>query len=482
VKRSDDTPDDMNNLSDDALEIIDLDSVYPEYAPDEAPTHGHAPNWFSQQQFTRHTRRWLSFSLVACVLLFFILLFPDIHTLLPASLFSLSSSHVSTTSSEQTIFQNLQFSGSEAFVEGSSVVPSANGLLTIFQASTGHILWKSNLYPPQTPLAWDNQLFVQANNGSLNALDITNGSVIWQSAPLPSDGMLQLVNDGVIYDLAPDHSIYAIFAPSGRILWHWHGNLAGSVSLQAVNAILYASSQQSNIVYALSAFDGHTIWQYARDGGGVIEQVQDNVVYIFSVSKTLDAVNATNGQFLWSQKIVEPDNTAYDTVVGITNQTIVIASSPYNALKALDTRNGATIWQRKLTTVPNEITIFWLASSSIYTFSQAPAIASDFSPGDSSVRMISIRSGSSAWTYQRVGNPLNVTINNNTVYLDDTKSGRISALSGSKGSTLWTYAGPNAATIAGLNNGILYLQSLQGNILALQASNHHPLWQLHIPS
>ncbi len=482
MKRSDDASDDTNNLPDDTLEIIDLDPVYPAHTPGNMPTRGHARNWFSQQQFTRHTRRWLSLSLVACLLIFFALLFPDIRTLLPATIFSLSSPHASTVSSDQTIFQNLQFSGPEAFVEGSSVVPSANGLLTVFQASTGHILWKSNIYPPQTPLASDNQLFVQANNGALCALDITNGSIIWQSSPLPSAGMLELINDGVIYDLAPDHSIYALFAASGRILWHWHGNLAGSVSLQAANAILYASSQQGNTVYALSAFDGHALWQYSRNGGGVIEQVQDNVVYIFSTSKTLDAVDATNGQLLWSQKIVEPDDTAYDTVVGITHNTVVLASSPYNALKALSTHNGATIWQRKLTTVPNEITIFWLVSSSIYTFSQAPAIASDFSPGDSSIRMLNILSGTSTWTYQRVGNPLNVTINDDIVYLDDTKSGRVAALSGSKGITLWTYTGPNAATIAGLNNGILYLQSLQGNIIALQASNHHPLWQLHIPS
>ena len=392
MNRFDDTFDNTNspdNLADDNLEVIDLDTVDP--APHAIPARAGVRPWSVHQRFTRHTRLWLSGSLAVCMLIFLVLLFPDIRALLPANIFS--PSHSSVASSDQTIFQNVQFSGQEAFVEGASVVPSANGLLTVFKARSGHILWKSNAYPSQTPLAAGGRLFVQADSGALRALDISNGSVAWQSAPLPVGGMLQLIDQAVIYDLAPDHSIYAISVPDGRILWHWRGNLAGSVSLQAAHGVLYASSQQGNTVYALHALDGHMLWRYAHNGGGVIEQVQDGIVYIFSTDKTLDAVNALDGKLLWSQKIVEPDDTAYDTVVGITHNTIVLASSPYNALKALSTRNGATIWQRKLTTVPNEITIFWLVSSSIYTFSQAPAIASDFSPGDSSVRMLDILSG-----------------------------------------------------------------------------------------
>ena len=70
-----------------------------------------------------------------------------------------------------------------------------------------------------------------------------------------------------------------------------------------VNGVVYIGSGD-NDVYALNAVNGDKLWSYATNGEAKSSPaVVDGVVYILSNDGNIYSLNATNGAFLWSYAI-----------------------------------------------------------------------------------------------------------------------------------------------------------------------------------
>ena len=465
-------------LPDDEPEIIDLD---PPTASGTGGSLSHTifRHLFSGQRFTRAARLGLSLLVVACLLFFLVLMWPSIR--------SLSSTNPSLTPTPaplpptQFTYNDIQVTDQVAFVDSINPYTSTNapghGTLNVFQAQNGHLLWKSNLYPPQTALAANNVLYVQTYSGAVRALDVMTGHLIWQSSPVAIDGHLDSISAGVIFDVAPDSTVFALRISDGHYLWNWHSHLIGIVMIQTVANNVYISSMQDKVTYALQKNNGRLLWRYQLHDGGYVGAAEPDFVYIFTQQGTLDAVHANTGTLLWSHTTIDPAGILYDHIQNVSHDLIILSSSQSSAVQALHAADGSPVWHYKShqsgAIAALGITLWYGATHNrVY----------DLSPDDNNLQAFQLTNGSFAWSY-KAGTPFSFVIQNDIIYLSYDKQGVLLALHADTGSLLWSYQGPRFMYVTAVAHGIVYLQSEQGGLVdAIRASDHALLWHQQIQS
>jgi outer membrane protein assembly factor BamB len=464
-------------LPDDEPETIDLD------APTSSDSGLHLPrsifrHLFSGQRFTRTARVSLSLLAVACFLIFVALIFPTVRPLSqsrptptptapPPDLFTYNNVQVT----EQVIF-------ADSINPYTSINSPGHGTLNIFQSRTGHLLWKSNLYPPQTALSANNVLYVQTYTGAVRALDILTGRVIWQSTAIAHNGQLHSIADGILFDVLPDSSVSAIRASDGHPLWLWHSHLTGIVMIQLAGNSVYISSMQDKLTYALQKDSGHLLWSYQQHGGGYVGSAGTDVVYIITQLGTIDALHATNGTLLWSRPTIDSDGIIYDRVEEISHGLIVLASSQASALRVLHMSDGTLAWTYKSKSSDAIAALgitLWYDATADYVYV--------LSPDDDTLLAFHLTSGTRAWSYN-VGIPFSFSLQDDTIYLSYDREGILLALHADTGKMLWTYQeGAREMYATAIAHDVVYLQSEQGGrIDAISVSNHELLWSQQIQS
>jgi outer membrane protein assembly factor BamB len=463
-------------LPDDEPEIIDLDS----------PTESHIRSRVSRrifrhllsgQRFTRTARLSVSLLAVACLLFFLVLIWPTIYT------YSHSSTKPSPTPlpPDQFTYNDVQVTDQVAFVDSINPYTSTNepghGTLNVFEAKTGHLLWKSNLYPPQKVLAANSVLYVQTYSGAVRALDSTSGRVIWQSPPIAVDGQLNSISAGVLFDVAPDATVFTLRISDGHILWNLHSHLIGIVMIQTVADTVYISSMQDKISYALQVVDGHLLWQYQDHDGGYIGAAEPDFVYIFTQQGTLDVLHAKTGTLLWSHTTIDPDGILYDHIQNIMQGLIILSSSQSSALQALHATDGSLAWRYKSNqsgAISALGITLWYGTTQRHVY--------DLSPDDDILRAFHLTNGSLAWSYN-AGIPFSFLLQNDIIYLSYDRDGVLLALHADTGAVLWSYQTTHYTYVTAVADGIIYLQSEQGGQLyAVRANDHKLLWHQQIQS
>jgi FOG: WD40-like repeat len=226
-------------------------------------------------------------------------------------------------------------------------------------AASGAEIWRHNgpvANIVSSPTVIDGRVYVAFTNGSIRALDATNGQIVWSvtadqgaySSPAIADGRLYIAihnrgllaldaNTGATLLLAPmpgpqwsspavdngrvfvgsrdDHKLYAFDAITGATLWTATTNDWVQTSPAVADGVVYIGNNAGN-VYAFSAESGSLIWQSPVSPGFIIfssPAVANGVVYIASsldASAThfdgkLYALNAATGQVLFSHVVSE---------------------------------------------------------------------------------------------------------------------------------------------------------------------------------
>lgn len=231
-----------------------------------------------------------------------------------------------------------------------------------------------------------NRLYVTTNDGTVQALDISNGKSIW-SFPTSSENVSAPVLDtqtGLLYFQNAQNIVFCLDAESGKQVWIYSRNDAalftirgaatptlnnGSVfvgfsdgtfvSLKASNgqlnwdqglnrnnkfrdidasAVPYKDlvivSGYDDKVYALDAVRGAIVWSYPV-GSSVAVTVLNDDIFVGTTNKSILRLKAASGDLIWS----------YNEVKGIPTQAVVydqfvIFGESQGHLKVLNIDNG----------------------------------------------------------------------------------------------------------------------------------------------
>jgi outer membrane protein assembly factor BamB len=209
---------------------------------------------------------------------------------------------------------------SPALESGRVYVAFTDGTIRALDASNGQPIWSVN-HPGgafSSPAVANGRLYIAIHNRGLLSLDANTGSQLWL-APMPGPQWSSpaVENGRVFVGSRDDHKLYAFDAVTGNTLWTATTNDWVQTSPAVANGVVYIGNNAGN-VYAFSVQSGALIWQtaFAPGFGGLSSPtVANGVVYIASgiddsgtrFDGKLYALNAATGQVLFSDFVSEND-------------------------------------------------------------------------------------------------------------------------------------------------------------------------------
>lgn len=231
-------------------------------------------------------------------------------------------------------------------------VERSGGKRTLFavDAATGQTQWRGpgirGIPVATTDLVW----LIKADD-HLAALALTDGQERFQR-PISSRTSESLVlADGIIYLGDPDGTLSALNATDGSLLWQ-----AATESRGYYNAAIVANG----LVYLdapLTAFDaktGEVRWRATRTTDGYTPFVFGDALYVLGYpdTETLYALDAITGREKWSFTI--PGVVTFRGTAWLTADQTTLFALGENDIYALDMATGAVKWQYILPRYPQE--------------------------------------------------------------------------------------------------------------------------------
>ena len=205
---------------------------------------------------------------------------------------------------------------SPALESGRIYVAFTDGTIRALDATNGQVIW-SVTHPGgaySSPAVAGGRLYIAIHNSGLLALDANTGSELWL-APMPGPQWSSpaVENGRVFVGSRDDHKLYAFDAVTGNTLWTATTSDWVQTSPAVADGVVYIANNSGNL-YAFNAETGGLNWQSAVSPGfaiGSSPTVANGVVYIASAldaSAThfdgkLYAVDAANGQVLFSDVV-----------------------------------------------------------------------------------------------------------------------------------------------------------------------------------
>lgn len=276
--------------------------------------------------------------------------------------------------------------------DGVVYVPFINGEIFAINNKTGEIFWKSRLgtitdqiiLKNQIPIINDGKLFIttQSPNNNIYALDIKNGSLLWNYKLEGSNNDIPvLFFDNKVFTQS-GNSFYSFEANTGKLLSqkNFEEAIHGKAVTDGENVFI---ANEKNVVFALNPNSLDIVWQFKCD------ENQNNIEdRIFSKDKklyfaaegsevsSLYAVDSKTGTQIWKtdfkNDIIEYVVEESDNAWGYTRK---------GKLFQIDLANGEMAFEMKLSTKPIS-NIEFAEDNYLYYYSDAALIQFEFSTKD----------------------------------------------------------------------------------------------------
>jgi outer membrane protein assembly factor BamB len=183
-----------------------------------------------------------------------------------------------------------------AWRAGWVVAGRGDGTLVAFRASDGRLMWQ---HPLGAPLAHrvtidGDRVFAPLRDGSLVALDILQGAVVWRDTLPGAAGPITVANDR-LYLGCTDNFLYSYDYDDGDRRWRWRTG-ADVVGRAAVDADRVYFVSLDNVLRALDAHSGVQRWKHALDArpsGGPL--LLGDLLVMGGVGAQVSVIRAANG-------------------------------------------------------------------------------------------------------------------------------------------------------------------------------------------
>ncbi|HRN29288.1 MAG TPA: PQQ-binding-like beta-propeller repeat protein, partial [Terrimesophilobacter sp.] len=206
----------------------------------------------------------------------------------------------------QTAVPELVVAPPTATEDGRFVTVGLDGTVTLFDALTGEPAWSHGLGTDveRSAVVTGDTVTVIDRAGTMTALSLADGEVLWSHAGAPAMGLIAL--DTTLVVAGADGWVRAISAETGQLGHSWRYPGAWRALLNLGDVVVVASSE---ITLGLDPKTGRELWW----GSGVESMVGDGVVAVALLDSTATAINARGERlaewdvpesFAWSAQYV----------------------------------------------------------------------------------------------------------------------------------------------------------------------------------
>lgn len=240
-----------------------------------------------------------------------------------------------------------------ALADGRLYAGSVDGILHVVDLATGKEAWQFNVGSriQTTPTVADGVVYVTGNDGVLHAINISTQQQLWKYPGAPSNAVPTV--DGQMVYLGLGSGRFIALSTAGDERWHLD-NLPGDAARLAIaNDTAYATSDQTNVIYAVDLKNQVIRWQFATQAAHVITPaVADKTLYAVAVdvaggNSALWAIDAGSGKELWH--FATPGRAPLSTLaVGDSDVYTTSEEADGNTLWAIDRSTGKERWHRQI--------------------------------------------------------------------------------------------------------------------------------------
>ena len=281
-----------------------------------------------------------------------------------------------------------------------------------------------------------------------------------------------------LYVQSADHTVRALQAGSGRVLWQT--KLAGAAAMQADGQALYCYfpiiSSNQNRLEALSASDGRVLWQIVMAMPATRLQNADllpggDTLYVTGADGAIYALSTSKGYLRWWYQVGHEAG-PLSSFVQARNGVAEIRSSD-GTIHVLNVSDGREILH-------------------LSSYSSLPPMDARFiyalpTPGnpasDQRIQVYRVADGRLAWSFALPGGAATLSEQNGVIYQSNIAGSVVNALRGSDGQLLWSYSTSDGVGLAGgpfVINNVTYLLQQDTTLVAIRVSDGRLLWRVHI--
>lgn len=163
-----------------------------------------------------------------------------------------------------------------AYFDGKLAVQTADGWISLMDASDGNTLWRAKEDLPaltvrgtSAPIIIDGKVLAGFSDGKVKAFDLETGKQVWSYEVGKPEGRYEIerlsdvdgrlvVKDGVVYAAAYNGTVTALSLQKGSPIWQ--RNIPSSVGVAIRGDLLIAVDLNSNVI-ALNAHNGSEVWE-----------------------------------------------------------------------------------------------------------------------------------------------------------------------------------------------------------------------------
>ncbi|MCW9012934.1 MAG: outer membrane protein assembly factor BamB [Gammaproteobacteria bacterium] len=242
-------------------------------------------------------------------------------------------------------------------LDDSLIVADRNGDVTAINLEDGKELWKVELNTRLSAGVGGNQqnILVSSSEGEVILLD-AEGAIKWRVSVSSEILVPPVIADGKVIVRSVDGQITALELATGKDNWNFKRDvpklsLRGNSSPVVDRGRIYNGLDNGRLV-ALSTKDGRSVFDITvavPQGRSELERVVDidgdavlenGVLYVGSYQGRVVAVDVRRGELLWTRKL--------STYTGVSvNNSSLFSSDGRDLIWALDSSNGATLWQQE---------------------------------------------------------------------------------------------------------------------------------------
>lgn len=238
------------------------------------------------------------------------------------------------------------FTSSVAAAGGLVFAGDSVGNFYAIHASSGQLAWsyKGTNSVVGLPCIEGNKLVFNQADGTVTALNLQNGSVIWRYLPPEESYAAETVvdgstlGDGKVFFVKGDGKLYAISAANGKELWTYNSGLElRTAPLFAEGVVLLG--EQKGIFSAINPKSGKRAWGGGAGGAINTPSAENGYTYFSSWDGTVQSVRVKGVVPQWKANVGAPLSTppvidGDRLFVGTGNGTIV----------ALSKKDGSVLW------------------------------------------------------------------------------------------------------------------------------------------
>jgi len=211
------------------------------------------------------------------------------------------------------------------------------------------------------PSIADGLIFVASRDGTVMAIDASNGDTKWEVNTNTRLGGGPGIGDDLVLLGSSEGEVIALAANDGKEVWRIRVTSEVLSVPSAAAGVVVARAIDGNL-FGLSAIDGRRLWTYDRTvpaltlRGSSSPVITGALIVYGSDNGKLAALSLKEGLPLWEKSVAFPSGRSeLDRIVDIDGNPLVVngvvyAASYQGSIVALDLETARTIWTKDLST------------------------------------------------------------------------------------------------------------------------------------